>query len=87
MQGAQVFSYIDKLLPVLEKELKTPIPKAEPNQERLMTMKRAAFQAAIALNGIPNSNNAKLQFIVGLKFDKLDPALKTAYEELLAANK
>lgn len=39
--GGQVYAHLDKLLPILEKELKRPIPKNEP-QERLLVMKRAA---------------------------------------------
>jgi hypothetical protein len=83
--GGQVFVHLDALLPQLEKEIKSPIPKADPF-DRMIVMKRAAFQAALALNAIPNSN-IKLQTIAGLKFEKLDAALKSAYEEELGRAK
>lgn len=80
--GGQVLGHLETILPVLEKEVKSPIPKSEPF-ERFIVMKRAAFQAALALNAIPNSN-AKLQQIAGLKYEKLDEKLKAAYDEVLS---
>jgi cullin-associated NEDD8-dissociated protein 1 len=60
--GSQLFPFLDKLVPLLEKELKRPIPKAEPGQERLLAMKRAGVQAALSLAALPNAtSNAKLQ--------------------------
>ncbi len=81
--GGQLYAHLDKILPELNKEVKRPIPKSEPG-DRILVMKRAALQACIALNAIPNaSSHAKLQEIM----QKSIPTgpFKDEYEALLKA--
>jgi cullin-associated NEDD8-dissociated protein 1 len=81
--GGQLYAHLDKILPELNKEVKRPIPKSEPG-ERILVMKRAALQACIALNSIPNAaSHAKLQEII----QKSIPGgpFKDEYNQLLNA--